>query len=71
MLETLALLGTGLLALILVLAVWEMIWKGIAMWRASKNGHKAWFVCLLVFNTVGILPIIYLLLYPNKKGRKR
>jgi len=69
MLETLALLGTGFLALILVLMIWEAIWKGIGMWRSARNGHKIWFVCMLILNTAGILPIIYLLLHPKKKRK--
>ena len=47
--------------LIAVIAVWEMIWKGFALWRASKNNHQNWFIALIVINSLGILPIIYLL----------
>jgi hypothetical protein len=42
--------------------VWEFIWKGAAMWRAGRLDQPVWFVALLVINTVGILPIAYLLL---------
>lgn len=45
-----------------LLALWEITWKGMALWRASKRGSKTWFVVMLVINTAGILPIIYLLL---------
>ncbi len=48
-------------------AVWEMVWKGIALWRAARNGHIAWFICILIFNTLGILPIIYILAFSQKK----
>ena len=47
--------------------VWELIWKSFALWRSAKNNHVAWFICIIVFNTVGILPIFYLLLYRTKK----
>lgn len=40
---------------------WSLTWKGLALWRASKRGSKAWFVVLLVVNTLGILEIVYLL----------
>jgi len=43
-----------------ILLIWDMIWKGIAMWRASKNNQKNWFIALFVFNTAGVLPILYL-----------
>lgn len=69
--EKLAVLGASFMLLLLLAVIWEMIWKGIAMWKAARNGHKVWFVCILILNTLGILPIIYLLLYPSKKGRKR
>lgn len=57
------------LGLLLVLAVWDIAWKGFALWRAAKNNHKAWFVALMIFNSIGILPIIYLLL--NRDRNKK
>jgi len=52
--------------LILLLVAWEMAWKGVALWRAGKNAHLAWFICLFIFNTVGILPIIYIFGFSKK-----
>jgi methionyl-tRNA synthetase len=49
----------GLSLVILAVAVWSMIWKGIALWYAARRGEKGWFVALLILNTVGILEIIY------------
>lgn len=46
--------------LLVVLGIWELIWKGLALWRSGQHRQKGWFICILVFNTVGILPIIYL-----------
>ena len=60
-------LSGGFLALFLVLAVWDYAWRGVALWKAAKNGSTPWFVCLLVLNTVGILPIIYIFFFDNKK----
>ena len=57
-----------LLPLLLILATWELIWKGFALWKAAQNNHGAWFVCVFIFNTAGILPIIYILLQ-RKKNR--
>lgn len=59
-------LQTWQIALICLAAIWEITWKGFALWRAARNGHTGWFVVLLFINTVGVLPIIYLLL--NKKA---
>jgi len=53
-----------------LLGAWEVVWKGFALWHAAKNSKKVWFVALLIVNTVGILPIIYLTFFskPIKKG---
>ncbi|MFC2044743.1 DUF5652 family protein [Chloroflexota bacterium] len=48
--------------------VWELVWKGIALWRAGKNGHKVWFIAILIFNTIGILPIVYIFGFSKKRG---
>jgi hypothetical protein len=54
--------------LILILILWELVWKGIALWKAAKESQKYWFIAILILNTVGILPILYIFLF--KKGRK-
>ena len=54
-------------AIFVALVIWDLAWKGFALWKAAKNNHLAWFVCIIIFNTVGILPIIYILLNRNKK----
>jgi len=53
--------------LILILAVWESVWKMIALWKSARNKELAWFICIGVINTVGILPIIYILTHRKKK----
>lgn len=50
-----------------VLAVWELVWKGLALWRAAEHKQRYWFVALLFINTVGILPIVYLLFFHTGK----
>jgi len=58
---------TWLLPIIIILALWEGVWKLIAMWKAGRNNHLAWFICIAVINTVGILPIIYILMHRKKE----
>lgn len=53
-------------ALILVIVVWELIWKGMALWKAARAGDNVWYVIMLVINSVGILPIAYILLNKAK-----
>lgn len=43
--------------------VWDMVWKGIAMWRAARRKELWWFVGLMLVNSVGILPIAYLMIW--------
>jgi hypothetical protein len=51
----------------IVLGVWEAVWKGIALWRAGRNDHSVWFICLFIFNTLGILPMIYIFGFSRRK----
>ena len=55
--------GTGFGAFLIVLTIWSLIWKGIGMWKAAKNDHLPWFVAMLILNTAGILPIIYIVFF--------
>lgn len=48
--------------IIALVALWDLFWKGLALWRAARRGSKIWFVVLLVVNSAGILPIIYLMI---------
>jgi len=55
--------------LILLIALWTLPWKGVALWRAARNSHKYWFIALLVLNTVAILEIIYIFFFSKKKEK--
>ncbi|PIZ44833.1 hypothetical protein COY31_01720 [Candidatus Wolfebacteria bacterium CG_4_10_14_0_2_um_filter_39_18] len=46
--------------------IWSIIWKGLALWKASRLGSKPWFVVLLLVNTAGILEILYLYIFSKK-----
>lgn len=51
---------------IILLAAWALVWKGMALWHSARHAHKVWFVVLLVANTVGILDILYLYVFSKK-----
>lgn len=57
----------GLFVGIIIVALWSIIWKGFALYRAGANQSPAWFVVLLIFNTVGILEILYLFVFGKRK----
>lgn len=55
----------------IILGIWEMVWKGFALWRASQNKQRNWFVAILIINTIGILPIVYLKFFQKKLKIKK
>jgi hypothetical protein len=58
------------IVLIILLAIWSLFWKGIALWRAAKGNQKRWFigfVALIPFNTLGIFEIFYLFKFAKHK----
>jgi len=52
--------SSGATALIIIFALWTLVWKGWALWRAARNNSTGWFIALLIINTLGILEIIYI-----------
>jgi hypothetical protein len=46
--------------LILLVLLWSIVWKGLALWHSARRAQPWWFTILLVVNTLGILEIIYL-----------
>jgi hypothetical protein len=54
-------LSTTWTIVLLIAAVWELVWKGFALWKAARRNQSGWFATLLIINSLGILPIIYLL----------
>ena len=59
-----------LIAIIIILALFEAVMKLIAMWRAGRNNHLAWFICIAIINTAGILPVIYLLTHKKNSDQQ-
>jgi hypothetical protein len=53
--------------LVILIILWTLPWKGVALWRAAGNKHLAWFVCIFIFNTLAILEIIYIFGFRRKK----
>ena len=51
---------------IIAISTWELVWKLKSMWKAGQLNEKVWFVCLMIFNTMGILPIVYLIMNKEK-----
>lgn len=64
-------LPRGFLMLLALVVAWSIVWKGIALWKAARNNHTAWFVVMLIVNSVGILEIIYIFFFSHKKKNNK
>ena len=63
-LETLIGANIGIFFTILAVII---ILKGSALWFSARSKKKFWFWILLVTNTLGILPTIYLIWFRKRK----
>lgn len=63
-------LGTNVVFILIavLVAVWSLVWKGIALWKAGNNKHLAWYICMFILNTAGILEIIYIFAFSKKRN---
>jgi len=63
---------TGMMLVFLLIAsIWSMIWQGIALWHSAQAKQKNWYIAMLVLNTLGLLPIIYLIWFRQKPKKKK
>lgn len=68
-------LGVSLWLLIVIL-IWSVIWKLLALWKSARKDHLVWFIVLAIVNTVGILEILYIYVFSemtlkDKKPEKK
>lgn len=59
-------LAPRLIILCLALAIFDVVMKCITAYKAWTKRQVARFICLFIFNTCGILPIIYLIINREK-----
>ena len=53
-----------------VLLLWTLYWKGMALWKSARLNDKWWFIALLVINTLGILEILYIYIWNKRESLK-
>ncbi|MCL5018906.1 MAG: DUF5652 family protein [Patescibacteria group bacterium] len=56
----------GFAPLAILLLAWEFYWKGRGLWKAAQEKALYWFIAMLLLNTLGILPIVYLYLFKKE-----
>ena len=52
--------------LFVLVAIWSLAIKGIALYRAGNLRDRSWFIALFLLNTGGILDLYYLLVASKK-----
>ena len=67
--------GLGFIKMMVPFMLIDLILRGFALWKSARKGQNVWFIFLLIVNSMGILPLIYLLLNrdqnePTKKSKK-
>lgn len=56
---------------IIPLAILDFVLKAFSLWRSARREEKVWFIALLIVNSLGILPVIYLLTHPEPKAKRK
>ena len=51
--------------LLYILVVVDLILRGIALYKSARREQRVWFVALMIINSMGILPLVYLLLHKD------
>ena len=60
--------GQGFWGFVILVAIWSLVWKAFALWKAARRGDSIWFVVFLILNTVGIVELLYLFVFSEPKG---
>ncbi len=45
---------------IILVLIWSVIWKGLALWKSAGRREKWWFIVFFLVSTAGILEIVYI-----------
>ena len=57
--------------LVFIVLFWDIIWKSIALWKSARHNQLYWFIAIVLFNTAGILPIVYILCFQKNRKEKK
>jgi formate hydrogenlyase subunit 3/multisubunit Na+/H+ antiporter MnhD subunit len=57
-------------------AILDLVLKSFALWKSAQRKQQVWFIALLIINSAGILPAIYLVMHkdfasPKKSSKKK
>ena len=57
------------LVILILMVLWTLPWKGVALWRASRRGEKKWFIALLILNILAVLDILYIFVFSKRPAK--
>ena len=60
-----------ILFLFIIILLWSIVWKLLALWKSARKGSLAWFIVLGIVNTIGILEILYIYVFSEMKSGRR
>jgi len=52
--------------LVLLVLLWMLPWKGVALWMAARRSHKGWFIVMLLVNALALVEIYYIFFVGKK-----
>lgn len=55
---------------VMPIVIVDLVLRGYALWKSARAGHQKWFIALLIINSIGILPAIYLLIHKDATTAK-
>lgn len=55
---------------LILIILWSIPWKGIALWKSAKKSHLGWFIAILIINSLAILDILYIFIF-SKLGEEK
>ena len=58
-------------SIFILVIIWMTVIKAIALWKSARHGQITWFVVLVIFQTIGILEIIYLAAFQKNQRVRR
>jgi hypothetical protein len=69
-------ISLAIIVLALVVLIFKLLWYGIAIYKTVERKQPVWFTVLFILalapiSELGIVAIIYLLIYRKKKPKKK
>ncbi|MFH1290831.1 MAG: DUF5652 family protein [Nanoarchaeota archaeon] len=56
---------------VVLISIWDLVWRAFAIWKSTNRNQPIWSVAFLLFQTVGILPILYIFLFSEMKPKPK